>query len=55
MGAVMNDIFDRIDELKELQSLYNQGELRNFDFSSKIQQLEQQVEKFEAEYDMFDD
>jgi hypothetical protein len=55
VGAVMIDILDRISELRELQALYHEGELRNHDFETKIQQLEQQVEKFEAEYDMFND
>jgi hypothetical protein len=55
VGAVMIEILDRISELRELQALYHEGELRNYDFEAKIQTLEQQVEKFEAEYDIFDD
>ena len=51
----MIEILDRISELRELQALYHEGELRNYDFEAKIQTLEQQVEKFEAEYDIFDD
>lgn len=43
----MNDIFEMVDELRELQKLYNTGELRNFDFESKIFKYEQQIEKFE--------
>lgn len=43
----MNDILEFIDELKELQSLYHQGELRDFDFETKIQKYEQQIHQFE--------
>lgn len=45
----MNDIFDQIDTLKELQQLYNTDELRNIDFETRIQQLERKVEEFEME------
>ena len=45
----MTEILDRIDELKELQELYNTGELRNYDFAAKIQQLERTVEKYEQD------
>jgi hypothetical protein len=44
----MNDILEFIDELNELQELYNTGELRNFDFASKIQKYERQVAQFES-------
>jgi hypothetical protein len=47
----MNDILDFISELKELETLYNTGDLRNFDFQYKIQKYERMVEQFEA--DMF--
>ena len=43
----MNDILEFIDELKELQTLYHQGELRDFDFATKIQRYELMVERFE--------
>jgi hypothetical protein len=53
----MNDILEFIDELKELQELYNTGELRNFDFASKIQKYERMVDAFEdsleAQYQVF--
>ena len=45
----MNDIFDFIDELKEMQALYNTGDLRNYDFESKIQKYERLIDKFEAQ------
>jgi len=44
----MNDILDFIDELKEMQVLYNQGDLRNYDFESKIQKYERMVDEFES-------
>jgi len=47
----MNDILEFIDELKELQTLYNSGDLRDFDFNTKIQKYERQVAQFEAEMD----
>lgn len=43
----MNDILEFIDELKELQALYNTGELRNFDFATKISKYERDVSHFE--------
>ena len=43
----MNDILEFIDELKELQALYHSGELRDFDFNTKIQKYERQMEQFE--------
>ena len=43
----MNDILEFIDELKELQSLYHSGDLRDFDFATKIQKYERQVARFE--------
>ena len=45
----MNDIFDFIDELKELQTLYNNGDLRNYDFDRMIQKYERVIDKFEAQ------
>lgn len=45
----MNDIFDFIDELKEMQTLYNTDDLRNYDFESKIQKYERIIDKFEAQ------
>jgi len=55
MGTVMVEILDRISELRELQHLYNEGELRNYDFQKIIQLLERQVDQFEAEHDVFDE
>ena len=45
----MNDILEFIDELKELQTLYHSGELRDFDFATKIQKYERNVARFEAD------
>ena len=45
----MNDILETIDTLRELQHLYNTDELRNFDFETKIQQLERTVQEYEDE------
>jgi len=46
----MTDIFNFIDELKELQHLYATGEICFMDFQEKIAQYEQQVEQFEEEF-----
>jgi hypothetical protein len=45
----MNDILEFISELKELQALYHSGDLRNYDFETKIQQYEKIVEAVEKE------
>jgi hypothetical protein len=45
----MNDILEFISELKELQALYHSGDLRNYDFETKIQQYEKVVEAVEKE------
>lgn len=45
----MNDILEFISDLKELQTLYNQGELRDFDLALKINEYERQVTRFEQE------
>lgn len=47
----MVDVLEFIDELKELQALYHSGDLRDFDFNTKIQKFERQVAQFEAEMD----
>ena len=44
----MNDILEFIDELKELQALYHSGDLRDFDFNTKIQKYESEVARFET-------
>ena len=53
----MVDVLEFIDELKELQELYHSGDLRDFDFETKIQKFERQVAKYEeamqAENDLF--
>jgi len=43
----MTDILQFIDELKELQTLYNTGDLRDFDFASKIHSYERELARFE--------
>jgi len=43
----MVDVLEFIDELKELQALYHSGDLRDFDFNTKIQKYEREVAKFE--------
>ena len=47
----MNDMIDFIAELKELQSLYNTGDLRNFDFDRLVQKYELQVDAYDAAMD----
>ena len=47
----MNDILEFIDELKELQALYHSGDLRDFDFNTKIQKYQRQVEQFELQFE----
>lgn len=51
----MTELFDFIDDLRELQKLYNNGELRNFDFEQMIQKREREIDRFERDLDgMFD-
>ena len=45
----MIDTLEFIDELKELQALYHSGDLRDFDFNTKIQKYEREVSKFETQ------
>jgi len=45
----MVDTLEFIDELKELQALYHSGDLRDFDFHTKIQKYEADVARFESE------
>jgi hypothetical protein len=47
MENPMIDILEFIDELKELQVLYNEGELCNFDCESKIHKFQKQINDFE--------
>lgn len=43
----MNDILEFIDDVKELEALYQSGDLRELDFRLLIQKYESQVEQFE--------
>lgn len=45
----MPELIDFLAELKELQALYNSGDLRNFDFDTRIQQYERDVARFERD------
>ena len=47
----MNDILEFIDELKELRSLYHSGDLRDFDFNTRIQKYDRLVAKYEEAMD----
>ena len=49
----MNEMIDFIDELKELQALYNTGELRNFDFERMIQKYERKVDAYDNAMDQW--
>jgi len=43
----MNDILEFIDDLKELEALYQSGDLRELDFKLAIQKYESQVAQYE--------
>ena len=43
----MVDTLEFLEELKELRALYHSGDLRDFDFNTKIQKYEREVAKFE--------
>lgn len=45
----MIDILEFIDELKELQTLYHTGDLRDFDFATKLAKYERVVAQFEED------
>jgi hypothetical protein len=47
----MQDILTFIDELKEMQALYNAGDLRNYDFEIKIQKYERMADAYESAMD----
>lgn len=47
----MQDMLEFIDELKELQALYNSGDLRNFDFDRMIQKYERKVDAYDSAMD----
>ena len=46
----MTDVIDFLEELKELKELYRQNDLREIDFTARIRELEQEVNRFEEEY-----
>ena len=50
----MNDILEFIDDLKELQVLYQNNELRDFDIQTKISKYERQFTTFESQMDQQD-
>lgn len=45
----MHDIIMFISELKELQELYNSGDLRNYDFERLIQKYQEEADKYDAD------
>lgn len=45
----MNDLLEFISDLKELETLYQSGELREFDFRSMISKYESQFTTFETQ------
>lgn len=45
----MTDIFEMIDDLRELQKLYAMGEVCYIDFQEKIQKYERVIDQFEAD------
>jgi|TARA_A200000113_G_C8724341_1_gene309460 hypothetical protein len=47
----MNDILEFISDLREMQHLYNEGELRNYDFETKISKHLKVVESFEKAHE----
>jgi hypothetical protein len=50
----MNDILEFIDDLKELQVLYQTNELRGVDIQTKISKYERQFNTFESQMDQQD-
>ena len=49
----MGDMIEFISELKELQALYNSGDLRNFDFERMIQKYERKVDAYDSVMDQW--
>ena len=47
----MQDMLDFLEDLKELNALYNSGDLRNYDFETKIQKYERIIDAFDAAMD----
>lgn len=51
----MNDLLEIISDLKELETLYQSGELREFDFRNMISKYESQFTTFETQMeDLFE-
>ena len=50
----MTDLFEFIQDIEELKTLYNTGELRNFDFEVILSKYNHSIEMFEREYEMDD-
>lgn len=44
----MNELLEYIAELKELQHLYSTGDLREFDFETKIRKREHEFDQHES-------
>lgn len=47
----MQEVLEFLDELKELKALYNSGDLRNYDFDTKIQKYESIVDAYDKAMD----
>lgn len=45
----MQDILEQISTLRELKHLYTTGDLREYDFDTRIRTLEEEVRLFELE------
>jgi uncharacterized protein with von Willebrand factor type A (vWA) domain len=55
MGAIMQDVLEFLDDLKELQKLYAMGDICYMDFQEKINKYEQRADKIERDMeDLFD-
>ena len=48
----MTDLLEFIDDLEELQALYNTDELRNFDFESIKSKYNNTIDQFERECEL---
>ena len=46
----MSDIFEIMDDLRELRSLYLMGELTEHDFGEKIAKYDSVIDRFEQEF-----
>jgi hypothetical protein len=45
----MNDMIEFIAEITELHVLYKEGDLRNYDFETKLQKYNNKVDEYELE------